>query len=696
MLATHVSTQTKVPPAPESSSASTDSKDSRGQQDGISHSDQRANFSSIMESKKKATELRECELAKLAPLAREIPNIDSAVAEIARFSAELTLPRGTIHVISDIHGEDKKLRHIINNASGTLRPLVEGLLKGRMPPEQFQEFLALVFYPAEVIGRLEQTLRSPRERKEYATRTLDNLFHIVRVLASRRSLKHAVRIFPAEYRDLLAEILNEPSTERSHDYLDAIIDELNSRGRVLHLIHLTGRVIRNLAIDELIIAGDCWDRGPRGDRVMDYITQQPNVAFVWGNHDMAWLGACLGHYALICQVLRISLRYRRLTQLEEGYGIPVEPLDLLVRTVYPNDPATSFETKGTGMREKSMMARMQKAAAIMEFKLEGQMIARHPEWQMDHRRLLHRINRQAGTIEVDGVTHPLLDVNFPTIDPDNPYELTKEERSCLERIRRSFMMSQKLWDHMRWMVSHGRMYLRREEHLIFHGCVPVDQQGEFLPMIIDDQSYSGSTLFDAIERYVYRLLEGPVKDELDLLWYLWSGPQSPLFGKDRITTLERDLISDKKTHTETKNPYFRLIHEPWFCDKILAEFGVEPEQGLIVNGHVPVEVEKGESPLKKSGKAITIDGAFSEAYGDHGFTLVLEPHRTFLAKHHHFESVEAAISKGADIIPSITVVREWERPRRVADSPRGRYLVQMIKLLEELIQAYRSNDLPQH
>ena len=696
MLATHVSTQTKVPPPPESSSASTDSKDSPGQQDGVSHSDQRAGFSSVFQSKKKAAELRECELAKLAPLAREIPNIDSAVAEIARFSAELTLPRGTIHVISDIHGEDKKLRHIINNASGTLRPLMERLLKGRMPPEQFQEFLALVFYPAEVIGRLEQALRSPQERKEYATRTLDNLFQIVRVLASRRSLKHAIRIFPAEYRDLLTEILNEPSTERSHDYLDAIIDELNSRGRVLHLIHLTGRVIRNLAIDELIIAGDCWDRGPRGDRVMDYITQQPNVAFVWGNHDMAWLGACLGHYALICQVLRISLRYRRLTQLEEGYGIPVEPLDLLARTVYPNDPATGFETKGTGLREKSVMARMQKAAAIMQYKLEGQMIALHPEWQMDHRRLLHRINRQTGTIEVDGVTYPLLDINFPTIDPDDPYELSNEERSCLERIRRSFMTSQKLWDHMRWMVSHGRMYLRREEHLIFHGCVPVDQQGEPLPMTIDDQSYAGSALFDAIERHVYRLLDGPAKDELDLLWYLWSGPHSPLFGKDRITTLERDLISDKKTHTETKNPYFRLIHEPWFCDKILAEFGVEPEHGLIVNGHVPVEVEKGESPLKKSGKAITIDGAFSEAYGDHGFTLVLEPHRTFLAKHHHFESVEAAINKGADIIPSITVVRKWERPKRVADSPRGRYLVQMIKLLEELIQAYRSKDLPQH
>jgi fructose-1,6-bisphosphatase III len=648
-----------------------------------------------MEPKENEAEHRDRELARLAPLAREIPNIDSAIAEIARFSAELTLPRGTIHVISDIHGEDKKLRHVINNASGTLRPLVERLLKDRMPPQQFQEFLTLVFYPAEVVGRLEETLQSPQERKDYAMRTLEDLFHIVRVLAARRSLKHSMRIFPAEYRELLAEILHEPSTERDRDYVDAIVDELTSRGRVLHLIHLTGRVIRNLAIDELIIAGDCWDRGPRGDRVMDYLMQQPNVSFVWGNHDMAWLGACLGDRALICQVLRISLRYRRLMQLEEGYGIPVEPLALLARTVYGNDPAVHFEPKGTGMREKSVMARMQKAAAVMQFKLEGQMIARHPEWQMEHRRLLHRMNRETGTIQVDGVSYPILDVNFPTIDPDNPYELTSEERFCLERIRSSFMASQKLWNQIRWMVSHGRMHLRREEHLIFHGCVPVDQHGEFLSMMVAGQSYSGKALFDAIERFVYRLFEGPAPEELDLLWYLWSGPHSPLFGKDRITTLERDLISDKQTHTETKNPYFRLIHEQWFCDKILSEFGVDPTQGLIVNGHVPVEVEKGESPLKKSGKAITIDGAFSEAYGDHGFTLVLEPHRTFLAKHHHFESVEAAINKGADIIPSITVVREWEKPRRVADSQRGRYLRQVIKLLEELIEAYRSNDLPQ-
>jgi fructose-1,6-bisphosphatase III len=646
-----------------------------------------------MQPPKIDAELGDFELATLEPLAREIPNVDSAVAEIARLSAQLTLPKGTIHVISDIHGEDKKLRHVINNASGTLRPLVERLFKDRMPPERFQEFLTLIFYPAEVVERLEHHLREPQDQKAYAMRTLRDLFDVVRVLAARRTIEEAKSLMPAEYRELLAEILHAPSPEREQDYIEAIVDELVRRGRILHLIHLTGRVIRNLAIDELIIAGDCWDRGPRGDRVVDYLTQQPNVSFVWGNHDMAWLGACLGHEALICQVLRISLRYRRLMQLEEGYGIPIEPLYLLARTVYADDPATSFQVKGTGMRENIMMARMQKAAAIMQFKLDGQVIARHPEWHMDHRRLLHRINHKTGTIEVDGVEYPLNDTHFPTIDPANPYELTAEERLCVRRVRTSLLASQRLWHQMRWMVSHGAMYLRREEHLIFHGCVPVDEQGEFLPMLIDGRPYTGMPMFKAIENVVYRVIEGKARGDLDLLWYLWSGPESPLFGKDRIATLERDLISDQRPHQETKNPYFRLIHEAWFCDKILAEFGVEPDQGLIVNGHVPVEVEKGESPLKRSGKAITIDGAFSESLGDHGFTLVLEPHRTLLARHHHFESVEAAIVRGADIIPSITVVREWDRPRRVADSQLGRRLRSVIVQLERLVEAYRNHAL---
>jgi fructose-1,6-bisphosphatase-3 len=635
------------------------------------------------------------ELITLRALSGRFPDVDSAIAEIARLAAVQTLPKGTVHVISDIHGEDKKLRHVINNASGTLRPLIQKLFAERMSAGEFQEFLTLIFYPAEVVERLEQTLVDPEQLRAFCTRTLRHEFELVRVLAARYSLRRAMEVFPPEFRDLMAEMLHEPTTERDKAFIEAIVAELLRRGRVLHLVHLTARLVRNLAIYELIIGGDCWDRGPRGDRVLDYLCQQPNVSFIWGNHDAAWLGASLGHEALICHVLRISLRYRRLGQLDEGYSIPLTPLEHLARTVYANDPAASFLPKSGGMRPSPIVARMQKAAAVMQFKLEGQMIARNPQWEMDHRRLLHRIDLDGGTIEVDGVRYPLSDGHLPSVDPSDPYALSAEEQRCMDRLRRSFLASQKLGEHMRYLVSHGSMYLVRDGCLIFHGCVPVDRGGQFLTMSIDGQLLGGRGLFDAIDKVVLRAAERKAMIDLDLLWYLWSGDRSPLFGKDRITTLERDFIADKATHHETKNPYFELIHEPWFCDKILREFGVDPSSALIVNGHVPVKIEKGEDPVKRSAKAITIDGAFSEAYGDRGYTLVLEADRTLLAEHSHFESVEAAVRDGVDIIPKVSVVRTWDRPRRMADTERGDQIRCEIRMLERLIEAYRNNDLRQ-
>ncbi len=635
------------------------------------------------------------ELTLLRAFARQFPNIDSALAEIARLSAVLTLPKGTVHVISDIHGEDKKLRHVINNASGTLRPLVERLFKDRMEPAEFAEFLTLIFYPAEVTDRLEKTMTDPEELRRFAQRTLRNQFKLVRVLASRYSLKRTTQVFPREYAGLFSEMLHEPSDERGRAFTDAIVNELMRCGRALHLIHITGRLIRNLAIYELIIAGDCWDRGPRGDRVVDYLRDQPNVSFIWGNHDVAWLGAGLGHEALICHVLRVSLRYRRLGQLDEGYSIPLTPLEHLARTAYVDDPAVHFMPKSSGMRSDVIIARMQKAAAIMQFKLEGQMIARNPEWGIDHRRLLHRINLNRGTIEVDGTEYALRDTHLPTLDLENPYQLSPLEEVCLSRLKHSFISSQKLNEHLRYLVTHGAMYLRRDSHLIFHACLPCSSSGEFLPMPIDGQWLSGRPMFDAIERVIARSMDERQPEQLDLLWYLWSGPRSPLFGKDRIATLERDFIADKTPHHETKDPYFSLINEPWFCEKVLTEFGVDPAEGLIVNGHVPVKIDADESPLKKSGKAITIDGAFSEAYGDHGYTLVLGPDQTLLAKHHHFESVDAAVKNGIDIVPSVSVIREWERPRRMSDTERGEQFRCEIEMLERLIELYRNNELRQ-
>ncbi len=350
---------------------------------------------------------------------------------------------------------------------------------------------------------------------------------------------------------------------------------------------------------------------------------------------------------------------------------------------------------------------MQKAAAIMQFKLEGQMIARNPHWGLDNRRLLHSIDRSAGTIVIDGKTYALKDRNFPTLDPADPYALSEGEKQCMARLRQSFMSSQKLWGHIVFLLRHGSMYLRRDDNLIFHGCVPVDEKGELLPLAIDGQEYRGKALFDALDQALARMLDEAttgtpergadpgqsVSADHDLTWYLWCGPRSPLFGKDRIATLEMDLVADPATHVETKNPYFQLIHEVDFCDRILSEFGVDPKRGLIVNGHVPVKIEKGESPLKRSGKAITIDGAFSEAYGDHGYTLVLEPERTLLATHHHFDSVESAVREGKDIIPTVSVLSQWDPPRRIADTERGAEMRRSIAWLERLVRAYRENQL---
>ncbi|WP_373651314.1 fructose-bisphosphatase class III [Schlesneria sp. DSM 10557] len=638
---------------------------------------------------------RRYELTLLRALATQFPNIDSALAEIARLSAVLTLPKGTVHVISDIHGEHKKLRHVINNASGTLRPLVERLFKDRMDPKEFTEFLTLIFYPAEVTAQLEKKLTDPDALRCFARKTLRHQFELVRVLASNYSLKRATQVFPQEYANLFAEMLHEPSNGRGQEFVDAVVDEMHRRGRALHLIHITGRLIRNLAIYELIIAGDCWDRGPRGDRVVDYLRDQPNVSFIWGNHDVAWLGAGLGHEALIAHVLRVSLRYRRLGQLDEGYSIPLTPLEHLARTVYGDDPAAHFMPKSSGMRSDLIVARMQKAAAIMQFKLEGQMIARNPEWELDHRRLLHHINQAEGTVTVDGVKYALRDNLFPTLDPEHPYELTPQEELCMARLKYSFVNSQTLNEQLRYLVSHGAMYLRRDEHLIFHGCVPCTSEGEFLPMPVDGKLLSGRALFDSLERVIAWAMEQRQQRHLDVLWYLWSGPRSPLFGKDRIATFERDFIADKTPHHETKDPYFNLVDEPWFCEKVLTEFGVNCKQGLIVNGHVPVKIDAAESPLKKSGKAITIDGAFSEAYGDHGYTLVLGPEKTLLAKHHHFESVESAVRDGIDIVPSVSVIREWDRPRRMSDTERGEQFRCDIEMLERLIELYRNNELAQ-
>jgi len=635
------------------------------------------------------------ELTTLRDLAFRYTTAGAALAEVAMLRASLSLPKGTVHVISDVHGEYKKLRHVINNASGSLRPLVSSLYGGTLTEGEQKELLAVLYYPSEMLEELRPLLSEPGARREWVRRTLRMQFEIVRGLARNYRREYVSSLFPQEAREICEELLAEPSSGREADYVDAMIDALAEYGSDLTAVRLASRLVRNLSVSELIVAGDLGDRGSRLDKVIDYLMRQPNVSFTWGNHDALWMGACLGHEALIATVLRISLRYRRLFQLEEGYGITLAPLEMLAQQVYSQDPAERFVPKRAGERDALLIARMQKAAAIIQFKLEGQTSQRHPEWGMEGRTLLHRINASAGTVEVDGQIYQLSDSYLPTVDQSAPYTLSEEESECISRLRESFVSSTRLWQHMSYVAHRGAMWLRRDHAVIFHGCVPVDEAGEELRLEVNGETHSGRALFDALDSVVRRCFRKgatTVGEAADWFWYLWTGLRSPLFGKDRMSTFEQYFIDDKQTHEEHKNAYFRLIHDPHFCQRIAAEFGVG-EHGLIVNGHVPVKVERGEEPVKRGGGAVTIDGAFSESYGDRGYTLILAPERIAIAELHHFKSIGDAIHAGADIVPKIATMRAYDKPRRVSDTEDGKVIRLRIKSLERLILAYQEGAL---
>jgi fructose-1,6-bisphosphatase-3 len=497
---------------------------------------------------------------------------------------------------------------------------------------------------------------------------------------------------------MFRELLFADELARHPAFVDRLLAPFLRTERDGDLVRMIARVIRNLAVGELVVAGDLGDRGPRLDKVIELISEQPNLAITWGNHDANWMAACLGHPAAIATVVRLSLRYQRLSQLEDGYGIPLEPVARLAREAYADDPADQFRVKdiadGDAGRDSLMLARMQKAIAILQFKLEGQLFDRRPEWQLAHRVLLRRIDPAAGTVDIDGRRYPLRDTRFPTIDWAEPCRLTDGEARCLAELTRGFVTSRTLATQMAFVVSRGQMALRRDLCAIFHGCVPVDDRGEPLALVVDGEPRRGKALFDAIEVVVQRAFrKGAAAAELDrdLVFYLWTGPLSPCFGKDRMATFETYFVADPATHEETKNPYFKLIHDREFCARILAEFGVDPVRGFVVNGHVPVRLEAGETPVKRSGRAITIDGAFAAAYGDKGFSLVLDAQRIYLAQHHHFESAEAAVTRHADIVPTVSDVAVHERLRTVGDTETGEAIRAEIAVLEELLHAFEAN-----
>jgi len=601
-------------------------------------------------------------------LARRFPSREMVAFEIAALKAQLEMPKGVVHVISDIHGEAAKLRHVINNASGMLRPVVVELFNGEMNKEELGEFLQLLYYPTELLRMKDDGFQNDDERYDWVLSTLTRQFVVIRHLIRTRRRKEMKEYAPKEFRELFEVLLNFPAGGHDDAFLYVQLRELVARGMDFTALRAASRFIRNVAVEELIVAGDLGDRGARLDWVVDYLMKQSDVG------------------------LRVSLRYRRMFQLEEGYGILTKALEQLAEQVYGDDPAEYFLPKRGGERDEVLIARMQKAISVIQFKLEGQMVQRHPEWDMEDRNVMERINYQAGTIDIDGKTYPLRDTHLPTVDPDSPNELSPEERHCMDRLVESFTSSSRLWEHMNWVAQCGKMAIVRDRAVIFHACLAVDEDGEYESLNVDGKECKGVAQFDAFNRVIKRAFrQGSRADQGDKDWfyYLWAGARSPLFGKDKMATFETYFVADKATHVEKRNPWFEKLHDAEFCDRVCREMGVE-QGGLIVNGHVPVKVEKGEEPVKRGGNAVTIDGAFSEAYGDKGFTLILSPHGDYLAEHHGFRDPVSVVRSGEDIVPTMREVRTFKTPRSVKHTAYGRGLEKQIEALEELLDAYAS------
>ena len=628
-------------------------------------------------------------------LAKTFPSVEMAAFEIASLKAQLEIPKGVVHVISDIHGEVRKLRHVINNASGSLKPLVEKVFKDEVEEGEIKELLHLLYYPTEILHRNYKEFKSEEERYNWVLLTLQRMFRVIREIIKSKRRKYIKHYTPKEFRELFEVILNFPAGGHHDAFLEIQLKYIIEVDLDQSAIRAAARFIRNVTVEELVVAGDLGDRGERIDGVIDYLMKQPSVSIVWGNHDVLWMGACLGHESLIATVLRVSLRYRRMYQLEEGYGILTKALETLVEKVYSDDPAEYFKPKRDGEREEILIARMQKAIAVIEFKLEGQMIERHPEWEMDQRNMMKQLNLEKGTVVIEGKEYELLDKNFPTVDPAEPNKLSKEERECMDRLVQSFTHSATLWKQMNWVTDRGSMSMVRDKAVIFHACLTLDEEGEYDRLTIDGKSCSGPeqlNAFNAVIKRAYRKGTEASQEDKDWFFYLWAGPKSPLFGKSKMATFERYLLAEKETHKEPANEWFKKLDDHDFCNKVCQDFGVS-SGGLIVNGHVPVNIEKGENPVKGGGNAVVIDGAFSEAYGDRGYTLILSSDGESIAQHHGFKDAISVACSGEDIIPEIQDIKIYDKPRLLKETPEAKMINTQIEALEGLIEAYLSGEI---
>ncbi len=655
-----------------------------------------------MSDKKKTQEQAiTLDLHYLKLLSRLFPTVASASTEIINLEAILNLPKGTEHFLTDIHGEYEAFQHVLKNASGSIKRKVNDIFGNNLRESEKKALCTLIYYPQEKLQIIKQ---KEKDLNDWYLTTLNQLVSVCQNVSSKYTRSKVRKSLPEEFSYIIQELLHETvNEENKQGYITQIINTIISTQRADDFIIAMCNLIQRLTIDSLHVVGDIFDRGPGAHIIMDTLCNYHNVDIQWGNHDLLWMGAAAGNDSCIANVIRISMRYGTLTTLEEGYGINLLPLATFAMDTYANDPCAVFALKqkyaDKTYPEKTLrlIAQMHKAIAIIQFKLEAGIIKRHPEFGMDSRLLLDKIDYKRGVLRYGGKEYKMLDASFPTIDPNDPYRLTAEEEELVEKLHNSFVNSEKLRKHIRCFMTNGSMYLVCNNNLLFHASIPLNADGSFKEVTIQGEKYHGRALLDKVDQIVraafFEKEDSDSDYALDYVWYLWCGPDSPSFDKDKMATFERYFTADKELHKEEKGAYYTLRDREDICNNILREFGIDNPHSHIINGHVPVKTIKGEQPVKANGKMLVIDGGFSRAYqpetGIAGYTLVFHSRALQLVQHEPFESRQKAIEEGLDIKSNSFLVEFNSQRMLVKDTDKGRGLRKQIEELKQLLAAYR-------
>ena len=635
-------------------------------------------------------------------LSHSYRNIAEASTEIINLESILNLPKGTEHFLADLHGESEAFQHIIKNASGNIKRKVNELFGNELREVEKKDLCTLIYYPEQ---KLEKVKSVEPDIHDWYNITIHKLVKVCRDVSSKYTRSKVRKSLPADYSYIIEELLHEHSDDNNKaDYVRVIVETIITTGRADDFIIAICKVIQRLAIDQLHILGDVYDRGAGAHIIMDEMAHYHCWDIQWGNHDILWMGAHAGNRACICNVLRLSLRYNNMATLEEGYGINLVPLATFAMEAYGDDPCDEFLPKLLANntiddKQRLLIARMHKAISIIQFKEETRIIARHPEWNMAHRDMLRNIDFRKGSCYIDGIEYEMKSNFFPTIDPNNPNKLSDEEETLMQKLQHSFAVSEKLHKHIRLMLNHGCMYTVCNGNLLFHASIPLNDDGTMKEVeLTPGHFYKGKELMERTGMMIRSAFNNDTDTEgrahaIDYFLYLWSGPCSPLFDKSKMATFERYFLKDESTYKEEKGNYFKLRDDETICDRILDAFEVRGENRHIINGHVPVHASKGENPIKAGGKLMVIDGGFSRAYhketGIAGYTLVYHSRGFQLVQHEPFTSAADAVESGTDIISTMQIVEMSSHRMLVADTDKGAELRTQIEDLHKLLYAYR-------